>query len=257
MLFLSAILLFIGAGCSEEPHPFVKRMEKIREEISNAPGRTGIMAEKKLYSCFDEELIIRDFFQDRQGGFFVDVGCAWPIKASNTYYLEKHLGWTGIGIDALDDYASEWKKKRPNSKFFNFLVTRNSEGNGTFYKSKELGISSTDRKKASGKYFQTQLETKEIQVPKISLNDLLDREGIKKIDLISLDIEGHELEALKGLNLDRFSPDLIVTETFGIKEAVTKYLNQQGYQQIQRYVPFDKVNLYFSRKQNPAIPSDH
>ena len=97
------------------------------------PVRTGILAEKNLYSFWNVELNIRDFFQDRQGGFFVDVGCAWPIKASNTYYLEKHLGWTGIGIDALNDYAAAWKEKRPNSKFFNFLVTKNSEGSGKFY----------------------------------------------------------------------------------------------------------------------------
>ena len=32
--------------------------------------------EKTLYSQHDEELIIRDFFQDRREGFFLDVGCA-------------------------------------------------------------------------------------------------------------------------------------------------------------------------------------
>ncbi len=62
------------------------------ETIRNAPGRTGILSEKKLYSPFDEELIIRDFFRDRKGGFFLDVGCAWPIDANNTYYLERQ-GW--------------------------------------------------------------------------------------------------------------------------------------------------------------------
>ena len=56
--------------------------------------------EKKRYSQHNEELIIRDFFQDRREGFFLDVGCAWPIRNSTTYYLEKHLGWSGIGIDA-------------------------------------------------------------------------------------------------------------------------------------------------------------
>ncbi len=42
-------------------------------------------SEVKLYSQFDEELIIRDFFEDRRGGFFVDVGAWLPHKSSTTY----------------------------------------------------------------------------------------------------------------------------------------------------------------------------
>ena len=49
--------------------------------------REDTLAEQSRYSLFDEELIIRDFFQDRKGGFFVDVGCAWPGKANNTYWI--------------------------------------------------------------------------------------------------------------------------------------------------------------------------
>jgi len=250
--FLSLItILIFASGCSDDSAPFINYVEGVQERIRNAPGRTGILTEKKLYSHFDEELIIRDFFQDRKDGFFVDVGCAWPIKSNNTYYLEKHLEWRGVGIDALSDYAPEWKEKRPNSKFLNFLITESSGGSGTFYKSESLGISSTDRNHAAGKNFNASLKTEEIHVPMTSLNNLLDREGIKKIDLLSIDIEGHELAALAGLDLERFSPDLIVTEAFDIKDAVKKYLNEHGYQQIQRYVPFDEVNAYFCRKQEP------
>ncbi len=250
LLSLIAILIIVN-GCSEEPHPFTKKMDAIRERIRNAPGRTGILAEEKLYSCFDEELIIRDFFQDRRGGVFVDVGCAWPIESNNTYYLEKHLGWTGIGIDALNDYAAGWKEKRPNAKFFNFLVTKNSEGSGSFYKSEASGISSVNQKNADGTYFGGAVQIEEIQVPKVALNDLLDREGITKINLLSIDIEGYELEALAGLDLKRFSPDLIVTESMGVQDEVAKHLNKYGYRKIQRYVPFDEVNQYFCRKEEP------
>ena len=96
-------------------------------------------------------------------------------------------------------------------------------------------------------------KTEEIQVPKVCLNDLFDREGIKKIDLLALDIEGHELEALAGLDLERFSPELIVAETgFDFKGELTKYLTKHGYQKIQRYEPFDEINTYYCRKQEPV-----
>jgi len=252
ILIVFFMVAIIASGCSDEPSPFLKEVEKRREKIRNAPGRTGILTEKKLYSFFDEELIIRDFFLDRKGGFYVDVGCAWPIEASNTYYLEKHLGWTGIGIDALDDFAVSWKEKRPNSKFFSYLVTDHSGGSGTFYKSESIGISSTNRNHARGKNFGTSLEAEKVEIPMITLNDLLDREGIKKVDLLSMDIESHELKALAGFDIERFSPDLIVIEGMGLHDALKKYFNQHGYEQIQRYVPFDDVNLYFRRKQDAA-----
>jgi FkbM family methyltransferase len=254
---LSLLALFtvaiIASGCSYELSPMQKMMKKVGKEIRNKPGRTGILAEKKLYSLFDEELIIRDFFSDRKGGFYVDVGCAWPIKANNTYYLEKHLGWTGISIDALDDYAVAWKEKRPNSKFFSFLVTDRSGGSGTFFKSEALGFSSTDPSWARGIYSQTPFKSEKVEIPMITLNALLDREGIKKIDLLSMDIEGHELKALAGFDIERFSPDLIAIECRPKSRALMiRYFNRHGYEKIQRYVPFDYLNLYLCRKQDAA-----
>lgn len=272
LLALLIMALILG-GCSNEPSaektspqakaekrsPPSKKVslfEKLRiqqEQIRKAPGRSGILAEEKRYSLLDEELIIRDFFQDRRGGFFVDVGCAWPIKASNTYYLEKHLGWTGIGIDALDDYAADWKQERPDSKFFSFLVTDHSGGSGTLFTSPRIGLSSTNRDRASGKKYGKPMEVEKIQVPMITLDDLLEREGVEKIDLLSMDIEGHEPKALAGFDIERFQPDLIVIE--GKNRAVTKYFRNHGYEQIQRYAPFDLINRYFRRKQVDAPPA--
>ena len=83
----------------------------------------------------------------------------------------------------------------------------------------------------------------------ITLNDLLDREGIKKIDLLAMDIEGHELNALAGFDIERFSPDLIVIEgRMRRGDMLKQYFNQHGCELIERYVPFDYVNLYFCRR---------
>jgi len=58
-----------------------------------------------LYSQDDEETLIRAFFADHRGGSFLDVGAGDPIRDSTTYYLEKHLGWHGIAVDAIAVYA--------------------------------------------------------------------------------------------------------------------------------------------------------
>lgn len=219
---------------------------EIRRRLQAVPGRTGILAEDRRYSTFDEELIIREFFQDRRNGFFLDVGCAWPVTASNTYYLEKHLGWKGIAIDALQEYAKDWKTERPDSRFFNYLVTDHSGASHTFFKSPDSGLSSTSRHWASAHWLGMSLKPEEIQVRPITLNDLLEREGVEKIDLLAMDLEGHELQALEGIDLERFQPELVVVES--PSQSVLRYFDQYGYEMLERYVAFDIVNRYFRRR---------
>lgn len=225
---------------------------KMHEKHRKAEGREGILAEERLYSNFDEELIIRDFFQDRRDGFYLDVGCAQAVKGSNTFYLEKHLGWRGIGVDAQAEYAPEWKEVRPNSLFVSFLVSDQSDVSEKFFKSYGRGISSTDREWASGKGFGVEWPTEEVQAQTITLDDLLDHEGVTKIDLLSMDIEGHEPKALAGFDIGRFRPELVVIERQVKREKnslVSAYFERNGYEIIQKYRPFDRVNDYYQPKQ--------
>ena len=221
------------------------RIAARRAELRALPGRAGLLREESIYSVFDEEVLIRDFFQDRKGGIFVDVGCAWPVRANNTYYLEHHLGWTGIGIDALDDYAEAWKQKRPGSVFLNFLVTDASTGMGEFYRSESLGLSSTSADHARARGWGGGLEVEKIEVPTATLTEILDGQGLSRVDLLALDIEGHEFEALKGFDFERFRPELIIAE--GARPQVQALLSDNGYHLIERYLPFDTANRYFAR----------
>ena len=67
----------------------------------------------------------------------------------------------------------------------------------------------------------------------ITLTDLLDQEGVTKVDLVSMDIEGHEPKAFAGFDIDRFAPELLVIE--GKNNQVEKYLAIHGYVLIERY----------------------
>ena len=90
---------------------------------------------------------------------------------------------------------------------------------------------------------------KAIEVPTITLNELLDREGIRHIDFLSMDIEGGEPKALKGLDIDRFRPELVGIETAGgTKDVVEKYFADHGYERIDAYTKHDVVNSYFRPK---------
>jgi FkbM family methyltransferase len=200
---------------------------------------------KKLYSQHDEELVIRDFFQDQRDGFFLDVGCGHPIDASNSYFLEKHLRWTGIGVDALPEMADKWRRKRPKSRFFNFIVTDHAGTLDPFYRTEAWGISSVN-KPATGPGGRP-VSSKEIMVPTTTLTQLLERNGVERIDLLSMDIEGHEPKALAGFDILRFKPRLACVESKPANRPfLQEYFKKHGYEQLERYLKYDTVNYYYA-----------
>jgi FkbM family methyltransferase len=211
-----------------------------------------LATETKRYSHGNEDLIIRDFFQDRRGGFFLDVGAAWPIRNNNTYYLEKHLGWRGIAVDALPDYGPMWAKQRSGTPFLNFIVTDHSGGVETFYRAGWAGLSSLKKERV----MQGQpVHQQEIKVPTITLNDLLERNGVERIDLLSMDIEEAEPLALAGLAIEKYRPALVCIEaTLAVRERLLAYFGAHGYERLEKYLAHDPTNWYFAPKAAADAP---
>lgn len=235
----AAVLLLALGSCSDPA----------RDSDSTAPARIDILGtQTKTYSQFDEDLIIRDFFQDRRDGFYLDVGCAWPERASTTYYLEKHLGWTGIGVDAVAEYESGWTWKRPRSKFFNLLVSDHSDTEDAFYRTNWPSVSSAVKEIADK--FQGGYE--EIKVPTVTIDDLLERNGVEKIDFLSMDIEGFQLTALKGFDIQRYRPELVCIEAYRPdRPEIKAWFEERGYRRIERYLKRDTINWYFAPVSSP------
>lgn len=235
-----ALLLWTGlasAGCN-------RNKPEAESPVGGAPRGDILATEQNRYSQHGEELVIRDFFQDRRGGVFLDVGAAWPVHYSNTYYLESELGWTGIAVDAFAEHESRWRNRRPNSKFFNYIVTDYSGGSEPFYRSKDtIGISTLTPEEGLG----PTTEFEEVQVPTITLTDLLDQAGVSSIDLLSIDIEGHELTALSAFDIDRFKPELVCIEVHaGARQPVIDYFADHGYERLEKYDEYDFANYYFA-----------
>jgi len=207
---------------------------------------------KKLYSQNNEELIIRDFFNDRRGGVFVDIGCAHYKNFSTTYYLENHLEWSGLAVDALAEFAIGHIKNRPNTRFFNFIVTDHSGSIEPFYRLIDAtGLSSTNKDYVQrlARYYQANPKYQVIYLPTITLNELLERNGISEIDFLSIDIEGGEPKALAGFDIQRFKPELVCIEKGEItKTAISEYFSRNGYERTDKYLMYDSVNWYFRPK---------
>jgi len=57
-----------------------------------------------------QDIFVFDFFKKKQEGYFIDVGCQYPVIGNNTFLLENN-NWVGISFDIID-YSQEWKQRK-------------------------------------------------------------------------------------------------------------------------------------------------
>jgi hypothetical protein len=200
-----------------------------------------------MYSQGREELLIRDFFSDRRGGFFVDVGAGDWRNDSNTLFLEERLGWAGIAVDALAGEGDGYAEHRPRTAFFNYIVTDHSGTEDPLYQAGCLSSTLADHRELFSNLRGAELPV--VPVATTTLDDLLEHEGVERIDLLCLDIEQGEPAALHGFDIDRFRPELVCVEvgTELVRRAVAPYFDAHGYRRIDEYLAYDWVNWYYAR----------
>ena len=229
--------------------------------LSISPANAGdiLKSQKKVYSFASEEIIARDYFNDKKNGFFVDIGSCYPTVINNTYYFEKNLGWRGIAVDA-QDYSKEYARYRPKTKFFNYAVSDRSGERIPFYfleldKDKKTSWSTMLADQAArvmreAKISKRPASKKKVWVPTITLNDLLESEGVTHIDYFSIDIELAEPMALSGFDIKKYRPDFVCIEAQRETRAfITKYFSDNGYVKIEEYSRMDRgLNWYFKPK---------
>ena len=199
-----------------------------------------------------EEWIIRDFFHDQRGGIFLDIGSYDYKRFSNTYYLEQELGWSGVAVDAQQEFAAGYAQYRPRTKFFSFFVSDRSDA------LESLFVPSGNRLVASSnKSFSDRYDTsgQERTVSTITLNDLLPRAGVTRVDFLSMDIELAEPKALAGFDLARYRPRLAVVEAHpDVRQQIVDYFADRGYRVVARYLRADAHNLWFAPPDSALPP---
>jgi FkbM family methyltransferase len=195
------------------------------------------------YSSHAEEWIIRDFFKNRRAGFFVDVGAGDYRTHSNTFYLDTELGWSGIAIDALGDFATGYTEHRPRTRFRQFFVSDTSDETAVLYMVRSDTLVSSGNREFTARHGDI---ANSLTVPTVTLNELLDHEGVQQIDFLSMDIELWEPKALAGFDIARFRPELVCIEAHPeVRQQILDYFTRHGYVVDGRYLRADVWNLYF------------
>ena len=178
---------------------------------------------KKSYSLSNVDLIIERIFKNKKKGIYIDIGCNHPIKYNNTYLLYKK-GWSGINVDLDQESIEQFNKLRSRDTNIQTLVTSlDNEEKDLFFYHERSTINTISKKLAESRNSQHK-EIKKIKGK--SLNNIIENSKYKnsKIDLLSIDIENYEYDALKNFNFDKYNLDMIVTEITDISLKKLRYI---------------------------------
>lgn len=189
-----------------------------------------------------EEWIVRDFFKDARGGVFVDVGANHYQRFSNTYYLETALGWSGVALEPQKKFADDWARHRPKTTFVPLFVSDVSNREATLYVTGNDLVASSSKEftEAFGSVTPTTATT-------TTLDDVLERLGVMRIDFLSMDIEMAEPQALAGFSIERFRPRLVAVEAHPpIRQQLLDYFARHGYTPVGKYWRIDSENFWFT-----------
>lgn len=165
----------------------------------------------KSYSLSNVDLILCRIFSKKNKGIYIDVGCNHPIKFNNTYLLYKK-GWNGLNIDLDKDSIDQFSKLRKRDTNVQALVTsRDDEEKDLYFYHHRSAINTLSKELANTRGNK---HKRIIKIKGKSLNTLIENSKYKdsKIDLLSIDIENYEYQALKFFDFNKYDIEVIVTE---------------------------------------------
>jgi FkbM family methyltransferase len=164
-----------------------------------------------------------------RGGFFIEAGANDGLTQSNTYWLERFRGWRGILIEPVPDIAAACRRNRPRATVVNSALVSTDETKSVRMQTANLMAfvsKSFSRPEDEQRHLRTAIEVQrletvmEIDVPARTLSSILAELGATRIDLLSLDVEGYEVEVLKGLDIARHRPRFILVETKFLRDVL-------------------------------------
>jgi FkbM family methyltransferase len=213
----------------------------------NQAGRQAIYP----YLLLSKSQLAQDLFvlsRSTESGFprfFVEFGATDGIKLSNTYLLEKHLGWKGILAEPAKVWHSELKRNRScqidchcvserSGMMVDFLEASSDPNDAQA--SPELSSIASFAESGDSHSQRRLRNSKTYKVATISLNDLLEKHSApKEMGYLSIDTEGSEIPILESFDFQKYSFRTITVEHNYIeakRSAIQDLLEKNGYKRV-------------------------
>ena len=200
------------------------------------------------------QYLLDKFFYKNKSGTIVEVGAAKPDYLSQSKPF-KDVGWRVICVEPNPEFAQ--MHRDVGNEIYEYAAFSVDDDNIDFHIStncqaesfSSLGVS-TSLCIGSGYAGVNSIRTSIIKVKVRKLDTILQESKVSQIDCLVIDVEGWELDVLKGFSPEKYKPSIIVLEVVGgkkIEEEYTNYMKSIGYE----FDSFDSttgINIVFYNK---------
>ena len=174
-------------------------------------------------------------------GVFVDVGASDGVEGSNTYYFERHLAWSGLCIEPDPRNYRKLLANRTCQKFYCAIgsnpakrvrLNKDPTWSGMSICGEHLGDYVGDS-----------------DAPTLRLEDVLDKFNFPRpISLLSIDVEGDELEAWSTFDQQIWKPQIVIIEFLSRNSINNEVLIKAAFSKLPyKLVHKTTANLIFQR----------
>eukprot|EP00727_Mastigamoeba_balamuthi_P011702 m51a1_g7154 hypothetical protein (280) ;mRNA; r:341352-342936 len=202
-------------------------------------------------------------FSQFMWGSFLELGANQGVRFSNALHLEESHGWHGICVEANPDLFQELARNRPRCININMGISRHTGEKLRFLKANwnggflDTGAINEMRAAFAMQHPGESIDDYIIDVPTVNATDLLGLYDVSVLELLLIDIEGHELAALEGLDFDQVYVWAIVVEANEATPAKNKLVHEllvrKGFELKATIRKLDK--LWINTRPHPCFPS--
>jgi FkbM family methyltransferase len=192
--------------------------------------------------------LVRDrFFPGVSRGVFVDVGAAGPEFLSISA-LYRELGWRVIAVEpnpvfcaahrAAGHEVLQYACSDCDADGVDFELV---DSHGEPYEGGRVSYESFSslRVKPSYRELLPELDVTRIKVDMRRLDTLLAEHApdVRRLDVLSVDVEGWELEVLDGLDFERYRPGVVIVENLFADRGYRRAMRRRGYVRWRHLAP--------------------
>jgi len=206
-----------------------------------------------------DEYIRMNFFPDYSYiGTVIEVGGGTPEFLSMSRHF-KINGWRTVIVEPNPGFAEQHRtfgnevfecaasdKEEDNADFTIFTQLPNTLSNQhsiTDHSFSSLGLKLKENYEKFGNYAAQAIPKQAIKVKVRKLDTIIEEAKLSKIDVLAIDVEGWELEVMRGLT--SIMPTIVVLENLSLDPLYEQYMDKIGYEKVINI----HINYIFKRKQ--------
>jgi FkbM family methyltransferase len=192
-----------------------------------------------------EDVVLARLFPDRSEGFYVDVGGGHAVADNVTFHFHL-MGWRGVVVEPQEALGALYRQVRPRDVLVQALCGR-EEGSLTLFEASTFHGLSTASPDHAAAAEAAGVAGRRIAKPVTTLVAIMAAHAPVVVDVLKIDVEGHEADVIAGNDWSRFRPKVVLVEAIeplSMKDSSHRFepaLLSAGY----RFAYFDNLNRWY------------